>query len=144
VSWLSSLPPCFRDALLRRGALWPRLSGLLLITTIIVMGVALPVQAAPHAATLQMLASPEGGSPDKTPSAPAISEAEAEKPSSSSVLETDGGRPGGGFDTGLPSFAQLSAQAAASTTRRLAAIRGCDHPRDPRLRLNLGHAPPRG
>lgn len=143
--WLASLLPCFRSALMRRGGLWAMLSGLLLISMMLASAIALPAQAAASPHTAQKMLSPtKGGNPDEAPSLPAAIETEAEKPVGGSPVENDDSRPGPGLGGGRASHAYLLQQAAAATARDLKTARGHDYPRDPCLRLNPGHAPPRG
>lgn len=121
------------------------LSGLLLISMILASAIAIPAQAATSPHTLQKVLSPaEGGNPDEAPSLPAAIETEAEKPAGGSPFENDDSRPGPGLGGARPSHAYLLQQAAAATARDLNTVRGHDYPRDPCLRLNPGHAPPRG
>lgn len=103
-----------------------------------------PAHATANPVLVAMATHPEGRAPGKAPALAAMAEAELET-RRSAPPSTGNNAPyrGIGYEP-LPSLSHLLQHAAAGTALKQALNHAHDYPRDPHLRLNHGHAPPKG
>ncbi len=117
-------------------------TAMMLVIAVSVLG-AVPADATPNHESVAMLADPDGPTPGRYPALAMIAEAGPEAGRGTSPCAGKAPFGGAGCEP-LPPLSYLLRNAAADTALKQTLIHTHRYPRDPHLRLNHGHAPPRG